>query len=167
MTWSEEHASLYVCDLGCNIVARYTFTDGRLSPDAEVCAMAENCGPRHLAVGKKRADGTTPAYAVGELDNTLTLLSFAADGTMSVDKTVSILPVGYDGPKPFPFYDASSHAAEVMVAADNSCVCVTPPTLYSAHGNGVCVWSLPHGSISSRALLRRAYPTATGTRPTC
>lgn len=77
--------------------------------------MAENAGPRHIAFGPDATQG----YVINELDNTITILDIAADtGSMSIKKVVSTLPEGYDGPKPFEFYDAPSHSAEVMVSGD-------------------------------------------------
>ena len=95
-----------VCDLGLDRIFTYKIDREAvaLSPGVPpFVASAPGAGPRHLAFGR---DGTR-AYAINELDNTVTDYAFeASSGLLSPGRSVSVLPPGYRG-------DAT--AAEVKV----------------------------------------------------
>ena len=79
----------------------------------------------------------TQAYVINELDNTITIMDIAEDGSMTIKKVVSTLPEGYDEPAPFDFYDAPSHSAEVMVSSDRLYVGVPRRPLHAGPLHGV------------------------------
>ncbi len=82
---------LYTADLGADRIVQSTAAGERLSE----FVMPAGCGPRHL-----RFHPTEPLlFAVGELDNTLMMLSYHhCDGSLAPVVTVSTLPQEWSGP---------------------------------------------------------------------
>jgi hypothetical protein len=115
---------LYCTDLGRNsiFVYRVDYPTGKLNRLAEVKLSRDGAGPRHLAVGDGRV------FCVCELDNTVVAFDVdAATGGLTETGWASILPEGWDAPKPFPFYEAPSHAAGICYDAAAGRVYVVPP----------------------------------------
>eukprot|EP00050_Salpingoeca_kvevrii_P006621 m.290555 g.290555 ORF g.290555 m.290555 type:complete len:392 (-) comp12317_c0_seq1:23-1198(-) len=105
---------LYVCDLGLNVVRQY---DASLTLLSEVHS-APGAGPRHMVMHP-----TQPlAFVVNELNNTVDVLAVDPEsGALTQIEAacgVSTLPAGWDGPKPFDFYTAPSHAAGIALAGE-------------------------------------------------
>lgn len=119
---------VYVCDLGKNAVLQYSLdcAQGTLTHQ-HTTTVHESAGPRHI-VFSTSGDGVTRAFAVNELDNTVTVFGVAPDsGVLTVLKHCSTLPAGWadTASKPFDFYDAPSHAAEITVDPANGRIIVT------------------------------------------
>ena len=107
---------VFVPDLGRNAIVCYKLDEdaGKLIPNGEVEVHA-GAGPRHIAFSGDHG------FASNELDNTIT--SFVLDhetGALAVlEDSISSLPEGWSGwdddrgKKPFDFYEAPSHAAEI------------------------------------------------------
>lgn len=82
-------------DLGLDrlVVYRVDAENGTLQPHGEA-AIKPGAGPRHVVFS---ADGRC-AYAVGELDSTVTVLSYdAGAGVLTALQSVSTLPEGFSG----------------------------------------------------------------------
>lgn len=95
-----------VPDKGLDRVFTYRFDQGRLTPAAEPFAVTrETAGPRHLSFHPKLPF----AYAVNELDSTVTAYRFNPDtGALAPFQILSALPETYTG---------NSRASEIQVDA--------------------------------------------------
>jgi len=98
-----------IADLGTNSVLLLKASPDELSIVSS-CVVHENAGPRHL-VCHPTLSGVV--YCVNELDNTVSLLHLDGDTLVETD-FLSCIPPNYDGPKPFDFYGAPSHAAAIQ-----------------------------------------------------
>lgn len=87
----------FVADLGLDKVLVYRFdpAKGTITPnDPPAAAVAPGAGPRHFSF---HPSGKF-AYAIGELDSTVTAWSYdPALGTLSTIQTISTLPTGFTG----------------------------------------------------------------------
>eukprot|EP00040_Diaphanoeca_grandis_P009733 m.49930 g.49930 ORF g.49930 m.49930 type:complete len:381 (-) comp21162_c1_seq2:154-1296(-) len=113
---------IYVPDLGKNLIYQYSldFDKGTLT-EVSTTSVHESAGPRHIVFG-----ANNDAYAINELDNTVTKFGVEPNsGVLTVVKHVSSLPEGWDAPKPFEFYDAPSHAAEILMSSSGDRLFVT------------------------------------------
>ncbi|MDH6365736.1 6-phosphogluconolactonase [Enterococcus sp. PF1-24] len=83
---------LAVCDLGTDIVYTYDVADnGKLTEVAQFHVEA-GTGPRHLAFHPNQK----VAYLFGELDNTITVLSYnQADGSFTALQKIATLPADF------------------------------------------------------------------------
>jgi 6-phosphogluconolactonase len=105
---------LFVPNKGLSNISQYRFdaTSGELTANTPAAvALASGAGTRHLAFHP-----TAPyAYAINELDDTMTALSYdAAQGTLTTLQTLSTLPMGVNG--------ANNTTAEVVVAPSGNFV---------------------------------------------
>eukprot|EP00039_Didymoeca_costata_P020951 m.342936 g.342936 ORF g.342936 m.342936 type:complete len:527 (-) comp22059_c0_seq1:88-1668(-) len=114
---------VYVADLGCNLVVslKLDFGTGSLEKHAEYEIPNKGAGPRHLAFTN---DGKQ-CYIINELDNTVTVAQVEKTGALLMKASYSTLPEGYNEPPPFDFYDAPSHAAEIVISQDQKYVYAT------------------------------------------
>jgi 6-phosphogluconolactonase len=85
----------FVADLGTDEIRTYRFEKGRLTPnDPPAVRMKPGAGPRHLAFHP----GGKYAYAINELDSTVTAMQYdATKGALEPIQSVSTLPEGYKG----------------------------------------------------------------------
>lgn len=95
-TFSRSGRHVFIANLGLNHVAQFTFdaASGALTPNTPAAvASASGAGPRHMAVHP-----TLPvAYAMNELNSTVTAYTMAAAGTLTILETKSTLPPGFNG----------------------------------------------------------------------
>ena len=100
----------YVADLGLDQVVtyRYDAREGRLTR-ASVASATPGAGPRHFALDP----GGRRAFAINELDSTLTRYAVGEDGTLRAEQTVSTLPAGFPG---------ENSTAEVVIHPDGRLV---------------------------------------------
>lgn len=119
-----------VPDKGLDRIFSFRFEAGRLAPAAAPFATArEAAGPRHLAFHP----GAPLAYAVNELDSTVTAYRFdAATGALQAFQVVSTLPDSFTG---------NSRAAEIAIDA-------TGRFLYASNrgGDSLAVFAIDAGS---------------------
>lgn len=94
--FSVDNKTLYVADLGLDLVKRYGFdaATGKLTELPPIEAL-KGGGPRHIAFGKKRS------YVLNEMGSSVSVIENG-----KVSETVSALPAGFNG---------SSTAAEVLL----------------------------------------------------
>lgn len=87
----------YVADLGMDKIMVYLFdsTAGKLVPHGVPWArLPDGSGPRHFSIHPNERY----AYVVGELDSTVTLLSYdTGSGSLRAVQSVSALPPGWSG----------------------------------------------------------------------
>lgn len=113
---------VFVPDLGKDSIVCYVLNSstGKLQLSCE-CRVHAGAGPRHISFD----EDNLCAYVINELDNTVTSLSVRSGPPITVElieDEVSCLPEGWNGwsdhrgSKPFDFYEAPSHAAEIKVA---------------------------------------------------
>ena len=81
---------VYVTDLGQDCVVQYA---GGTSVEASRCAIHAGAGPRHLCVDAANGVG----WLANELDNTVSRLAIAADGSMREVDWISTLPSDFTG----------------------------------------------------------------------
>ena len=89
---------VFVCDLGLDKVAAYSFDpqSGRLIPSsgAEGFTAVAGSGPRHIIFDPECEHR---AYLINELDSTLVSLNYCGDGILKARQTLSTLPVDFTG----------------------------------------------------------------------
>jgi len=97
-TFDRANRFVFVCDLGLDKIMSYRFDAGRGRLAANTppfAAVKPGAGPRHMAF---RPDGRF-AYAVNELDSTITVFAYDANaGVLKEIQTVSTLPGHFDAP---------------------------------------------------------------------
>ncbi len=81
---------VYVTDLGQDCVVQYT---GRALSEASRCAIHAGAGPRHLCIDAANGVG----WLANELDNTVSRLAIAADGSLREIDWTGTLPNDFTG----------------------------------------------------------------------
>ena len=98
VTFSPDNRFVFVCDLGLDKVLVYRFEAGagKLTPsDPAFFSAKPGAGPRRLVF---RPAGAF-AYAIGELDSTVTAFAYdAKSGVLKALESLSTVPEYYDGP---------------------------------------------------------------------
>eukprot|EP00043_Microstomoeca_roanoka_P013136 m.128728 g.128728 ORF g.128728 m.128728 type:complete len:366 (+) comp15677_c3_seq2:189-1286(+) len=115
------NSQIYVCDLGTNVVNRFSLSANGEMAFIDALSLRDGAGPRHLAFHPF----LPVAYILHELDNGCTVVDVDEQGALSIKQVVECVPEVYDAPPPFEFYTRNSHAAEVLVSKDGSFVLCT------------------------------------------
>lgn len=114
--------TLYVADLGTNGVVCWSidYEAGILRPAHNV-TVHDLAGPRHVQI----TQSGQWAFALNELDNTLSAFRRNGDGTLATAQTLSTLPEGWAeqhaDPTTFPneVYSRPSHASQLLISPDD------------------------------------------------
>ena len=95
VTLSPDNRHVVVADLGLDRLFLYGLdaNAARLDPAPVSVATAPGAGPRHF----KFHPAGHRAYAINELDNTITAYRYSASGGLQATATVSTLPPGFTG----------------------------------------------------------------------
>ncbi|MFC4771019.1 lactonase family protein [Enterococcus hermanniensis] len=85
---------LAVCDLGTDRIYTYDVSENGAVEEAAVYLAEPGTGPRHLVFHPNEKN----AYLFGELDSSVTVLSYdATDGSFTQKQKLSTLPADFDG----------------------------------------------------------------------
>ena len=114
--------TLYVADLGTNEVVSWSidYEAGTLR-QADNVTVHELAGPRHVQV----TQNGHWAFALNELDNTLSVFRRDSEGKLKPTQTLSSLPEGWaeqnTDPATFPneVYSKPSHASQLLISPDD------------------------------------------------
>ena len=114
--------TLYVADLGTNEVVSWSidYEAGTLR-QADNVTVHELAGPRHVQV----TQNGHWAFALNELDNTLSVFRRDSEGKLKPTQTLSTLPEGWaeqnTDPATFPneVYSKPSHASQLLISPDD------------------------------------------------
>ncbi len=114
--------TLYVADLGTNGVVSWSidYEAGILRPAGSV-TVHDLAGPRHVQV----TQNGHWAFALNELDNTLSVFRRDSEGKLKPTQTLSTLPEGWaeqnTDPATFPneVYSKPSHASQLLISPDD------------------------------------------------